>query len=141
MGLYRLLAELHERVLENLSSTRDLGRAACVCRAWRAGDSPVERVLRRRIKARGGAVSAALPPVAVGSLTRLATTGASDVLADADAVLRADSIASFVDNDEFLSRSIAAVIVASGNTPTDRDSPLTRCSTISYPCTATSSSV
>ena len=69
MGLYRLLAELHERVLENLPSTRDLGRAACVCRAWRAGDSPVERVLRRRIKARGGAVSAALPPVATGSLT------------------------------------------------------------------------
>ena len=69
MGLYRLLAELHERVLENLSSTRDLGRAACVCRAWRAGDSPVERVLRRRIEARGGAVSAALPPIAEGSVT------------------------------------------------------------------------
>ena len=69
MGLYRLLAELHERVLEHLSSTRDLGRASCVCRAWRAGDSPVERVLRRRIKARGGAVSAALPPVAKYSMT------------------------------------------------------------------------
>merc|ERR1711977_276848 len=69
MGLYRLLAELQERVLEHLSSSRDLGRASCVCRAWRAGDSPVERVLRRRIKARGGAVSAALPPVAEGSMT------------------------------------------------------------------------
>ena len=68
MGLYMLLAELHERVLENLPSTRDLGRAACVCRAWRAGDSPVERVLRRRIKARGGAASYALPPVAEGSV-------------------------------------------------------------------------
>ena len=68
MGLYVLLAELQERVLEHLSSTRDLGRAACVCRAWRAGDSPVERVLRRRIKARGGAASSALPPVAEGSV-------------------------------------------------------------------------
>ncbi len=68
MGLYRLLAELQERVLEHLSSTRDLGRAACVCRAWRAGDSPVERVLRRRIKARGGAASYALPPVAESSV-------------------------------------------------------------------------
>ena len=67
MGLYRLLAELQERVLVHLSSTRDLGRAACVCRAWRAGDSPVERVLRQRIKARGGAASAALPPVDVDS--------------------------------------------------------------------------
>ena len=71
MGLYMLLAELHERVLENLPSTRDLGRAACVCRAWRAGDSPVERVLRRRIKARGGAASYALPPVAAGSMAPL----------------------------------------------------------------------
>ena len=53
-----------ELILEHLSSTRDLGRAGCVCRAWRAGDSPVERVLRQRVKARGGAVCAALPPVA-----------------------------------------------------------------------------
>ena len=71
MGLYRLLAELQERVLEHLSSTRGLGRLACVCRAWRAGDSPVERVLRRRIKARGGAASAALPPVAAGPVLML----------------------------------------------------------------------
>ena len=71
MGLYRLLAELQERVLEHLFSPRDLGRASCVCRAWRVGDSPVERVLRRRIKARGGAASAALPPVAAGSMAPL----------------------------------------------------------------------
>ena len=36
---------LIERVIEQLSSTRDLGRAGCVCRAWRAGDSPVERTI------------------------------------------------------------------------------------------------
>ena len=71
MGLYRLLAELQERVLEHLSSPRDLGRASCVCRAWRVGDSPVERVLRRRIKARGGAASYALPPVAAGPVLML----------------------------------------------------------------------
>ena len=59
MGLHRLLAELQERVLVHLSSTRDLGRAACVCRAWRAGDSPVARALYQRIKDRGDAVSAA----------------------------------------------------------------------------------
>ena len=61
--------ELIDRVFKRLSSVRDLGRAGCVCRAWRAGDSLVERALRRRIEAHGGAVSAALPPVAAGSMT------------------------------------------------------------------------
>ena len=42
------------------------------------------------VRARFGGVGAA-------RTGELATTGASDVLADADAVLRADSIASFVD--------------------------------------------
>ncbi len=69
VGLLDLPVELSVRVLEHLSSTRDLGRAGCVCCAWRAGDSPVERVLRRRIEAHGGAVSAALPPVAAASMT------------------------------------------------------------------------
>ena len=50
--------ELIERVLEHLSSPRDLGCAGCVCRAWRAGDSPIVRVLRQRIEARGSAVHA-----------------------------------------------------------------------------------
>ena len=69
VGLLDLPNELIERVIKGLSSTRDLGRAGCVCRAWRAGDSPVERALRRRIAARGGAMTAALPPVAAASLT------------------------------------------------------------------------
>ena len=60
--------ELIDRVFKQLSSVRDLGRAGCVCRAWRAGDSPVARVLRRRIEARGDAVAAALPPIAAGSM-------------------------------------------------------------------------
>ena len=57
--LLDLPGELINRVFEQLSSARDFGRAGCVCRAGRAGDSPVARVLRKRIKARGGAVSAA----------------------------------------------------------------------------------
>ena len=57
--LLKLPNELIDRVFEKLSSVRDFGRAGCVCRAWRAGDSPIVRVLRRRIEARGGAVSAA----------------------------------------------------------------------------------
>ncbi len=61
--------ELIDRVFKRISSVRDLGRAGCVCRAWRAGDSPVARVLRQRIEAHGGAVTAALPPVAAGSMT------------------------------------------------------------------------
>ena len=67
--LMHLPDELIDRVFKQLSSVRDLGRAGCVCRAWRAGDSPVARVLRRRIEAHGGAVSAALPPVAADSMT------------------------------------------------------------------------
>ena len=69
VGLLDLPVELLVRVLEHLMATRDLGRAGCVCRTWRAGDSPVERVLRQRIEARGGAVTAALPSVAAASIT------------------------------------------------------------------------
>merc|ERR1719333_1350013 len=69
VGLLDLPVGLIDRVFEQLSSTRDFGRAACVCRAWRAGDSPVARVLRRRIEAHGGAISAALPPAAAASVT------------------------------------------------------------------------
>ena len=61
--------ELIDRVFKQVSSVRDLGRAGCVCRAWRAGDSPVVRVLRQRIEAHGGEISAALPPVAAASAT------------------------------------------------------------------------
>ncbi len=71
-GAFELLDlpdELLVQVFEHLMATRDLGRAGCVCRAWRAGDSPVERVLRQRIEARGDAVSAALPPVAAVPIT------------------------------------------------------------------------
>ena len=57
--LLDLPGELIERVFVHLTSTRDFGRAGCVCRAWRAGDSPVVHVLRQRIKERGNAVSAA----------------------------------------------------------------------------------
>ena len=67
--LLDLPVELIARVLSHLSSTRDLGRAGCVCRAWHMGDSPVERVLRLRIEARGGAVAAALPRTTAASLT------------------------------------------------------------------------
>ena len=72
VGLLDLPDELIDRVLMQLSSVRDLGRAGCVCRAWRGGDSPVVRVLRQRIEARGGAVSAALPPVAAAFIAPMA---------------------------------------------------------------------
>ena len=61
LGLHSLPDELLTRVLAHLSSTRDFGRASCVCRAWRADGSPVEQALRERIKARDGAVPTALP--------------------------------------------------------------------------------
>ena len=61
MGLYRLSAEMQAHVLVHLSSTRDFGRASCVCCAWRADGSPVEQALRERIKARDGAVPTAFP--------------------------------------------------------------------------------
>ena len=60
--------ELIDRVFKHISSVRDLGRAGCVCRAWRAGDSPVVHALRQRVEGRGGAVSAALPPVTTASM-------------------------------------------------------------------------
>ena len=60
LGLYSLPAEMHVRVLVHLSSTRDFGRAGCVCRAWCADGSPVEQALRHRIEARDDVVLTAL---------------------------------------------------------------------------------
>ena len=55
-GLHSLSAEMQAHVLVHLPSIRDFGRASCVCRAWRADGSPVEQALRKRIRARDGAV-------------------------------------------------------------------------------------
>ena len=61
LELSALPDELIARVLACLPSVHDLGRAGCVCRAWRADGSPVEQALRERIKVRDGAVPTALP--------------------------------------------------------------------------------
>ena len=50
--------ELIERVFMHFTSIHDFGRAGRVCRAWRAGDSHVAQVLRKRIRAGSGTVSA-----------------------------------------------------------------------------------
>ena len=87
LGLHALPGELLALALSFLASTRDLGRADCVCRAWHAAGSPVERALILRIQARGALVPAARPAGA-GSLTQWmcwleilnAAQGSSDIV-------------------------------------------------------------
>ncbi len=136
VGLLDLPVELLVHVLEHLIATRDLGRAGCVCRAWRAGDSPVERVLRRRIEARGGAVFSALPPMAAASITHrlclLDSIGAVQavlgVMSLSDTVSAAvdahghlcvwGTLGSFDDNDDDDDDDDAGVPIFSYETPT-----------------------
>ena len=87
LGLHALPDELLALALSFLASTRDLGRADCVCRAWHAAGSPVERALILRIQARGALVPAARPAGA-GSLIQWlcwleilnAAQGSSDIV-------------------------------------------------------------
>ncbi len=68
--LQQLPDELIARVLARLPSTRDLGRAHCVCHAWHADGSPVEQALRLRLEASGSAVPA-VPPGTASAVQRL----------------------------------------------------------------------
>ena len=84
--------ELIDRVFKQLSSVRDLGRAGCVCSAWRAGDSPIVRVLRQRIEAHGSAVHA--EEVAASMASRLSLLDSIHAAQSVSGVLSTDMSAS-----------------------------------------------
>ena len=66
LGINSLPDDLLARVFTHLSSVREFRRVNGVCRAWRAGGSPLERALRLHIAARGDAVT----EVSAASTTR-----------------------------------------------------------------------